>query len=49
MLPADAVLFESVQRNGTLKGMVGVYWKGRHYSVYLRDLLQKTQKTTATA
>jgi hypothetical protein len=39
MLPAEAVLFESVQRNGTLKGMVGVYWKGRHYSVYLRDLL----------
>src|SRR5260370_14864671 len=36
------LLFESVQRNGTLNGMVGVYWKGRHYSVYLRDLLQKT-------
>jgi hypothetical protein len=44
MLPAEAVLFESVQRNGTLKGVVGVYWKGRHYSVYLRDLLRKTQR-----
>lgn len=45
MLAADAVLFQSVQRNGTLKGMVGVYWKGRHYSVYLLDLLQKTIAT----
>jgi hypothetical protein len=42
-LPAGAVVIESVQRNGTLKGMIGVYWEGRHYSVFLRDLLQKTQ------
>ena len=46
-LPAGAVLIESVQRNGTLKGMVGVYWEGRHYSVFLRDLLQKTQCISA--
>jgi hypothetical protein len=46
MLPAEAVLFESVQRNGTLKGMVGVYWKGRHYSVYLRDLLQIAERVS---
>jgi hypothetical protein len=39
-LPAGAVLIESIQRNGTLKGMIGVYWEGRHYSVFLRDLLQ---------
>ena len=38
-LPACAVLFETIQRSGTLKGMIGVYWEGRHYSVYLRDLL----------
>ncbi len=46
-LPAGAVLIESVQRNGTLRGMVGVYWEGRHYSVFLRDLLQKTQCISA--
>ena len=43
-LPACAVLFETIQRSGTLKGMIGVYWEGRHYSVYLRDLLQKTER-----
>ena len=43
-LPAGAVLIESIQRNGTLKGMVGVYWEGRHYSVFLRDLLHRTER-----
>ena len=43
-LPAGAVVIESIQRNGTLKGMIGVYWEGRNYSVFLRDLLQKTQR-----
>ena len=43
-LPVGAVLVESVQRSGTLKGMIGVYWEGRHYSVFLRDLLQKTER-----
>ena len=46
-LPAGAVLIESIQRNGTLKGMVGVYWEGRHYSVFLRDLLRKTQRISS--
>ena len=43
-LPAGAVLYESVQPSGTLTGMIGVYWEGRHYSVALRDLLQKTER-----
>ena len=46
-LPAGGVLIESIQRNGTLKGMVGVYWEGRHYSVFLRDLLRKTERISA--
>jgi hypothetical protein len=46
-LPAGAVLIESVQRNGTLRGMVGVYWEGRHYSVSLRDLLHRTERISA--
>jgi hypothetical protein len=41
-LPAGAILFESVQHSRTLLGMVGVYWEGRHYSVSLSNLLQKT-------
>jgi hypothetical protein len=43
-LPAGAVLLESVQRAGTLTGMIGVYWEGRHYSVFLRDLLQNVER-----
>jgi hypothetical protein len=46
MLPAGAMLVESVQRSGTLKGMVGVFWEGRHYSVSLRDLLQKAERVS---
>ena len=47
-LPACAVLFETVQHSGTLTGMIGVYWEGRHYSVALRDLLQKTERIATT-
>ena len=43
-LPAGAVLVESIQRAGTLTGMIGVYWEGRHYSVFLRDLLQHVER-----
>jgi hypothetical protein len=46
-LPAGAVLVESIQRAGTLTGMIGVYWEGRHYSVFLRDLLRNTQRLSA--
>jgi len=43
-LPAGAMLYESVEPSGTLTGMIGVYWEGRHYSIFLRDLLQKTER-----
>jgi len=42
-IPSGAVLLESVQHSKTLLGMVGVYWEGRHYSVSLGSLLQKTE------
>jgi hypothetical protein len=43
-LPAGSMLIESVQHSSTLLGMVGVYWEGRHYSVALSDLRQKTDR-----
>ena len=46
MLPVGAVLVESIQRSGTLRGMIGVYWEGRHYSVFLRDLLKKAERVS---
>jgi PAS domain S-box-containing protein len=46
MLPAGAVLKNSSQRSTTLLGMIGVYWKGRHYSVYPKDLLQKAERVS---
>jgi len=42
-LPAGAIIRESTKRSSTLKGMVGVYWEDRHYSVFLRDLLEKAE------
>ena len=45
-LPAGAVLFESVQRSGTLTGMVGIYWEGRHYCVYPKDLSTKAERVS---
>ena len=42
-LPAGAIVRESTQRSTTLKGMVGVYWEDRHYSVFLRDLLENAE------
>jgi signal transduction histidine kinase/FixJ family two-component response regulator len=46
MLPAGAVLKNSSQRSTTLLGMIGVYWKGRHYSVNPKDLLQKAERVS---
>jgi CheY-like chemotaxis protein len=46
ILPAGAVLKNSSQRSTTLLGMVGVYWKGRHYSVYPKDLFQKAERVS---
>jgi hypothetical protein len=45
-LPASAVLYESTQSSSTLFGMVGVLWEGRHYSVYLKDLLKKAERVS---
>jgi len=44
MLPAGAVLKNTSQRTTTLLGMIGVYWNGRHYSVYPKDLLQRAER-----
>lgn len=46
-LPAGAMLYESVEPSGTLTGMIGVYWEGRHYSVFLRDVLRRTERISA--
>jgi hypothetical protein len=43
-LPAGAVLRDSSQASTTLLGMIGVWWEGRHYSVYLKDLLRKAER-----
>jgi hypothetical protein len=43
-LPAGALLTESSQPSGTVIGMIGVYWEGRHYSVHLRDLLRNGER-----
>jgi hypothetical protein len=43
-LPTGAMLYESVEPSGTLTGMIGVYWEGRHYSVLLRDLVLNVER-----
>ena len=43
-LPAGATLTESTQPSGTVIGMIGVYWEGRHYSLHLRDLLKNGER-----
>jgi PAS domain S-box-containing protein len=45
-LPAGAVLKSSSQRSTTLRGMVGVFWEGRHYSVHSKDLLQNAERVS---
>ena len=40
----EPMLYESVEPSGTLTGMIGVYWEGRHYSVLLRDLVQNVER-----
>lgn len=49
MLPAGAVLKSSSQRSTTLVGMIGVYWKGRHYSVCPKDLFQKAERVSTAS
>ena len=43
-LPAGAMLTESTQPSGTVIGMIGVYWEGRHYSLHLRDLIKNGER-----
>jgi hypothetical protein len=46
-LPAGAILVrpsQPAEKGTTLFGMVGVYWEGRHYSVYPNDLLVKAER-----
>ena len=43
-LPHGAVLADSSEASSILLGMTGVSWEGRHYSVYLIDLLQKAER-----
>jgi hypothetical protein len=45
-LPAGGVLTELPHRSGTLIGMIGVYWEGRHYSVHLKNLLKNAQRVS---
>ena len=46
MLPVGAILQDSSQPSGILLGMVGVYWEGRHYSVYPRDLIHRAERVS---
>lgn len=43
-LPTGAILADTSQPSTTLFGMVGVYWEGRHYSVYPKDLLRAAER-----
>ena len=45
-LPVGALLDESSQPSTILLGMAGVYWEGRHYSVYPKDLLKKAERVS---
>jgi hypothetical protein len=45
-IPAGAVLTETSQPSGTVIGMIGVYWEGRHYSIHLRDLLMNGERVS---
>lgn len=51
-LPAGTVLTRyspASVNSATLFGMVGVYWEGRHYSVYRNDLLFKAEQVESAA
>jgi len=43
-LPAGAILEDSSRTSSTLFGMVGVYWEGRHYSVYPKELVRNAER-----
>lgn len=46
-IPVGALLVrfsEPQETSTTLFGMMGVYWEGRHYSVYPNDLALKAER-----
>jgi hypothetical protein len=46
-IPAGALLVRvspPQEKSTTLLGMTGVYWEGRHYSVYPNDLALKADR-----
>jgi hypothetical protein len=45
-LPVGALLEDCSETSTILLGMVGVSWRGRRYSVYLVDLLQKAERVS---
>jgi len=42
-IPVGAMLLDSPHTSTTLLGMVGVFWEGQHYSVFLDELLKKAE------
>ena len=46
-LPADAVLERCVKPSELSAGWLAVYWEGRHYSVYQKDLARKIELVPA--
>ena len=43
-IPVGAIVVQSSRPSATLFGMVGIYWEGRHYSVYLTDLVRAAER-----
>ena len=42
-IPVGAMLLDSPHTATTLPGMVGVYWEGLHYSVFLDELVKNAE------
>ena len=42
-IPTGAMLLDSLHTSTTLPEMVGVYWEGLHYSVFLDELLKTAE------
>jgi len=42
-IPVGAMLVDSPHTSTTLVGMVGVYWEGQHYSVFLDELFKNAE------
>jgi len=43
-IPEGALLDPSTKPSTTLFGMIGIWWEGRHYSVYPRDLVHRAER-----